>query len=302
MKLWKLVIVVWAVGCGDPEPPVALSIDVDIDVNGNTGEALANAFFGIAAIIDQTQKINEDVDRDGNLDVFEDLDFDQRLDVAEDLNNNGTLDPGEDIDGDGNLDLDEDKDGDGVLDFINEDINNNELLETALEVDRNSDGIIDDQDHITQALFALLATSGKLSCEAIVASIQQNNGQPLLDGTVLQMLGAQLALEPQSPGIFVQGQTVSTSFGATGFTSVQPLFGVFVDSNPVSNSFAEGSQQLSSVKIDVLGELFSGTFSGEMQDDANVVIPYTAAFKNVPVCDALSDVLLVLLENGILAN
>jgi hypothetical protein len=304
MKPWKVVIgsLLLSVGCGDPEPPVGLSIDVDINVNGNNGEVLTDAFFGVAALVDQTQKINEDVNRDGNLDVFEDLDFDQRLDVAEDLNNNGVLDLGEDIDGDGNLDADEDRDNDGVLDFNNEDTNNNGILETAIEVDLNEDGVINAQDRITQSIFAFFATSGVLSCEELVASIQENNGQPSLDGAVLQVLGAQLALGPKLPNIFVQGQTVTTSFSAIDFTSVQPLFGVFEDNTPINNSFADGGGQLSSIKIDALGDLFSGTISGEVQDGANVVIPYTAAVANVPVCDALSDTLLVLLENGILTN
>ena len=53
--------------------------------------------------------VTEDLNGDGNLDVFEDLNF------------NGILDPGEDVD------------FDGVLDLVNEDRNNNNFLEGGIE-------------------------------------------------------------------------------------------------------------------------------------------------------------------------
>ncbi len=59
---------------------------------------------------------DEDIDGDGNFDVWEDADQDGRLDTDEDSNGNGELDEGEDLDGDGHLDVNEDLDDDGRLD------------------------------------------------------------------------------------------------------------------------------------------------------------------------------------------
>ncbi|CCQ74532.1 FecR domain-containing protein [Magnetospira sp. QH-2] len=66
----------------------------------------------------QDAQVFMDMDGDGAWDrLAEDIDGDGHLDVFEDINENGQLDDGEDIDGDGRLDLvNEDLDGDGHLD------------------------------------------------------------------------------------------------------------------------------------------------------------------------------------------
>ncbi len=60
--------------------------------------------------------LGEDLDNDGNLDVFEDRDFDGEIDPDEDQDGDGRIDVFEDLDFDGILDPGEDVDGDGKLD------------------------------------------------------------------------------------------------------------------------------------------------------------------------------------------
>ena len=88
-------------------------------------------------------RVSEDIDHDGNLDVDEDVDGDGRLDVNEDiLLRNGRLDSGEDKDFDGRLDVDEDVDGDRRLDTVNEDRDGDGRLDRVAE-DINNDGTLD---------------------------------------------------------------------------------------------------------------------------------------------------------------
>ncbi len=60
--------------------------------------------------------MGEDLNLDGNLDVFEDVNFNGVLDKAEDLDKDGHIDVWEDLDYDNVLDPGEDVDGDGKLD------------------------------------------------------------------------------------------------------------------------------------------------------------------------------------------
>ena len=99
---------------------------------------------------DEYYDYEEDLDHDGNLDVFEDLDGDGnittedldgdcKLDVDEDANGDGILDLGEDLDFDGILDVDEDADGDGQFD--NEDVDCDGKLDLVDE-DYDGDGML----------------------------------------------------------------------------------------------------------------------------------------------------------------
>jgi hypothetical protein len=107
----------------------------------------------------------EDLDGDGQFDVFEDLNNNGRLDPGEDRDGDGRLTPRdgcegearEDVDCDGHVDLfwedengngvldpGEDKDGDRRLDFIDEDKNHNGFLDP--DEDRNLNGHLDTRD------------------------------------------------------------------------------------------------------------------------------------------------------------
>jgi hypothetical protein len=285
--------------CGEPIEPPLTPIEVNIDINGNTGDAIDDGFFGFASVVDQPATINEDQNGDGNLDQFEDLDFDDNLDVAEDANNNGILDPGEDIDGDGNLDVNEDADGDGVLDFVNEDINDDGLLDTALLIDLNQDGEINDQDHNTRAILGWVASTGETTCESIVTSLQGNDEVPF-EGTVLLMQGFQIGIGPGIPVAFGQGTSASTSLNdPQNIISIEPVFGVFTNGVPSLDSIAEGVGLNSTIEISTIGDTLTATASGDVTNNGDTFV-YDTTVNGLPECEELSDTLASLLERGLL--
>lgn len=129
-----VVLVVDSAGNAMPGVTITPVVDLTNYAKGRyvvSGDAWAQAATAVC--------INEDVDRDGILDLVdvdgdgdlrsEDGDQDGVLDASEDLNGNGVLDPGEDEDGDGYLDPAEDGDGDGVLDLTREDFDRDSVLE-----------------------------------------------------------------------------------------------------------------------------------------------------------------------------
>jgi hypothetical protein len=303
MKLIKLGLfgAVVLFGCPAPPPPIETAVDVTIDVNGNTGDAIDDGFFGIASIVDQPITDTEDEDGDGNLDVFEDVDFDNNLDVAEDANNNGILDNGEDIDGDGNLDINEDIDGDGTLDFTNEDQNDNGVLDVDVEVDLNQDGVVDEQDHVTQSFFILITSSGEVTCEDVVASLI-NGEDPIFNGTLFGTVGLQFSFGPGIESVFASGQTVTTNTqNQTNATIVQPVFGVFTNGVASADSDATGENQISTIDIETLGDSLTATVSGDVENQG-VVFPFSATVTALPQCQELSEQLQIQLESGNLFN
>ncbi len=106
----------------------------DTDFNGFKDfneDANRNRFF---------DRVNEDLNGNGIIDLSEDVNANGILDVLEDANRNGVLDPGEDLNGNGLLDASEDINRNGVLDG-SEDTNENGVLD-VLE-DTNLNGRLD---------------------------------------------------------------------------------------------------------------------------------------------------------------
>ncbi|MBM81895.1 MAG: hypothetical protein CMJ78_15070 [Planctomycetaceae bacterium] len=98
---------------------------------GNQGAGFRVTSDGGVVVADLGSLLSEDGNRDGLL-GNEDVNRNGRLDIGEDdnedANGNGILDPGEDINMDSFLNV---GDGDGVLDF-GEDINRNQIIDTPL--------------------------------------------------------------------------------------------------------------------------------------------------------------------------
>lgn len=285
-------------GCREAITPPPEPISVDININGNTGDTLTEGFFGFANIVDQPASLNEDLNSDGNLDRFEDVDFDDHLDLAEDTNNNSTLDPGEDIDGDGRLDINEDLDGDGVLDFTNEDTNNNGILDTALPLDINQDGVIDEQDHTTQSIFLMFTSSGETTCDEIVSALEVNQN-PTLDGTIFFVQAFQIGIGAGIEVAFTPGAIAATSLNPQNTILVQPVYGVFSQGSPSPDSIADDGGEPSAISIETLGDTLTATFSGDVVNGGEL-FAYSAQVNDLSECTALSDVLSVLISRGIL--
>ncbi|MCZ6695392.1 MAG: TonB-dependent receptor [Acidobacteria bacterium] len=131
----------------DERPEITPTLNPDTNGNGLLNiDRNGNGFFEA-----RERDPGEDLDGDGNFDIFEDFNGNRLLDVGEDLDRDGRVTPQggcegeerEDVDCDGHLDfLNEDQNGNGLLDR-GEDIDGDGRLDLGTE-DRNGNQILDD--------------------------------------------------------------------------------------------------------------------------------------------------------------
>jgi hypothetical protein len=122
---------------------------------------------------------DEDLDDDGYLDKGEDVNHNGVLDAGEDINNNGILDLTEDLNGDGTFDVDEDLDNDGHIDF-NEDLDGDGNFDTQFE-DANGNCILDDGEDLNQD--NTLDLGEDINCNGVLDAGEDINGNGVIDTT-----------------------------------------------------------------------------------------------------------------------
>ncbi|GAB4342366.1 MAG: hypothetical protein Kow0089_17370 [Desulfobulbaceae bacterium] len=146
------------------------------------GDGWVDEDEGIGEDIDRDShfdNVDEDVDLDGNLDVYEDVDGDGVLDVFEDTNLNGVLDPGEDVDGDGKLDINEDLDGDGKLDTVWHDLDGDGIIDSNEGEDIDGDGYLDTGEDVNHN--NVLDSGEDLDKDNVLDRTEDLNGDGLFD-------------------------------------------------------------------------------------------------------------------------
>ncbi|HID69335.1 MAG TPA: hypothetical protein EYP35_02480, partial [Desulfobacterales bacterium] len=159
-------------------------LELNEDIDGDRG----NSFHPINSKNECDH--NEDLDFDGNLDVFEDtiiqngrldsedIDCDHILDQTEDVNGNGIFDPGEDLDHDGHFDnVNEDFDGDCVLNTVSEDIDGDGIFD--INEDFDGDGVLNPGEDINRN--GVLDPSEDINNNGILDPGEDTNGNGVLD-------------------------------------------------------------------------------------------------------------------------
>jgi hypothetical protein len=272
----RLILAALLFGCG-----AQATIKAD-DGAGFDADDADRAIFGLSVEENLAQFFSEDFDRDGNLDVDEDQDFDFNLDVDEDANNNGVLDPGEDQDGDGNLDVDEDQDGDGNLDF-NEDFDGDGVIDVE-QIDLNGDGVVDGADVATVGVLFILAAGSDSLCDDITAAAGDLGVE---DGAVGVVVAREIALGPDAPSQIAAGGALT---GDGAGVAVTAGFAVFEGGVQVGGAFNQDDATLRLQRLDedALSARAEATlvFSAS---GAEISAGFSARFRNVPACPALSD-------------
>lgn len=233
------------VGCGT-------KANVDVDVNGNTGDDIQEAFFGVATLDRQPVTFSEDIDFDGNLDV------------------------NEDIDGDGNLDFfDEDQNGNGVIDEV--------------PVDINGDGVADENDVFSASVVILFGTSGEINCDDIAAALE-NQEEPPFDGTLLTASAISTVIGEGAEGLIESGSVLENVEDELRTQQVSVEFARFENSVPVEGSEASSENNIT-FTVDKLEETLSVSLDGALVDEDGAEFPLSATFKRVEECKPLSDFL-----------
>ncbi|MCF6217745.1 MAG: Ig-like domain-containing protein [Gammaproteobacteria bacterium] len=158
------------VTCGNEDTDLNGIADFDEDLN-------RNRFF---------DRINEDLNGNGTIDLSEDTNANGILDILEDVNRNGILDPGEDLNGNGKLDATEDINLNGVLDG-SEDTNENGVLDVLEDTnlngrldpgeDLNFNGVLDATEDLDGDGFL---TSEDINRNGILDAGEDTNGDGVL--------------------------------------------------------------------------------------------------------------------------